>query len=80
MVACIKLMRIGKKGYPTYRIVIIDKRKKRNTNYLDKIGLYNPHTTPPTINLDEKKLKDWLIKGVLVSEGVRKLLSKKVIR
>ncbi len=74
MPAAIKLMRTGKKGMPSYRIVVIDKRKKRNSNYLDKIGNYNPLTRPAQINLDKVKLESWLKKGAFVSEGVRKLL------
>ena len=70
-------MKIGKRGYPTYRIVVIDKRKKRNSRYIDKIGFYNPHTEPRTLKLDEVKLNNWLTKGAVVTEGIRKLLSKK---
>ena len=75
MAASIKLMRIGKRGFPLYRIVVMDKRKKRNCNYIDKIGFYNPHTNPATIDIDQKKLNDWLSKGAILSEGTRKLIS-----
>lgn len=78
MSAAIKLMRIGKRGYAAYRIVVMDKRKKRNSSYIDKIGFYDPHTNPSTIEVDENKLRDWLLKGAIVSEGVNKLLSKRI--
>ncbi len=78
MAVSIRLMRIGKKGNPAYRIVAIDKRKKRNTEYLDKLGFYNPLLEPAKLELDEKKLIDWVNKGAVLSEGAQKLLGKKL--
>lgn len=77
MSASIRLARVGKKGYPTYRIVVMDKRQKRNSNYIDRIGSYNPHTNPATINIDKKKFDKWLLRGAVVTEGVKKLFFKK---
>lgn len=74
MPAAIKLMRTGKKGQPNYRVVVIDKRKKRESDYIDKIGNYNPLAHPAQINLDKTKLESWIKKGAIVSDGVRKLL------
>ncbi|PIV09731.1 30S ribosomal protein S16 [Candidatus Roizmanbacteria bacterium CG02_land_8_20_14_3_00_36_15] len=74
MSASIKLARTGKKKYATYRIVVMDKRKKRNGSYIDKLGFYNPNVDPAVINIDEEKLKQWLKKGAVVSEGLQKLL------
>jgi small subunit ribosomal protein S16 len=74
MPAAIKLMRTGKKGMPSYRIIVIDKRKKRESNYIDKIGNYNPLTNPAQINLDKIKLDSWIKKGAIISDGVKKLL------
>jgi len=74
MPAAIKLMRLGKKGQPYYRIVVIDKRKKRKSNYLEKIGSYNPIDNPAKIILDQNKLDAWLKKGAMVSAGVQKIL------
>ena len=73
MPTTIRLMRIGKKGSPSYRIVAIDKRKKRNGRYLEKIGFYNPLQNPPVLQVDKKKLDYWLQKGATISEGIRKL-------
>jgi len=74
MAATMRLMKFGKRGYPTYRIVVLDKRKKRDGSYLEKVGTYNPHTEPTTLLVDDGKLQEWLKKGVQISEGVRKLL------
>ena len=76
MPATIRLMRIGKKGYPNYRIIVIDKRKKRDGAYLEKLGYYNPMTSPPELTLDYKKFNAWLKKGAVLSEGFKKLKNK----
>ena len=78
MAASIKLMRFGKKNYPTYRIVVVDKRKKLQGAYLEKIGTYNPMTDPETLALNQEKLQHWLKIGAEPSEGVRKLLKRKI--
>jgi len=74
MPATIRLMRFGKKGQPSYRIVVIDKRKKRDGSYIEKIGFYNPMVEPKKLEIDEQKLNSWKLKGAVISEGMRKLL------
>lgn len=66
-------MRIGKKGHPQYRIVVTDKRKKRNTRYIDQLGTYDPMTSPATLKLNADKFNDWLKKGATITDGIRKL-------
>lgn len=79
MPAAIKLMRIGKRNNPSYRIVILDRRRKRNTDYLDQIGTYNPTTNPPTLKVNQTKLNLWLDRGAVLTEGSAKLKLRKVI-
>jgi small subunit ribosomal protein S16 len=73
MPATIKLVRTGKKNYAHYRIVVMDKRKKPNGAYIEKIGTYNPMTNPPEITLNKDKLHSWIQKGAVLTEGTRKL-------
>ena len=77
MPATVRLMRFGKKGYPTYRIVVLDKRKKAFGSYLEKIGTYNPMKKPHEIIVDDKLLDKWIKNGAVLSTGVKKLLHKK---
>ncbi|OGK21808.1 30S ribosomal protein S16 [Candidatus Roizmanbacteria bacterium RIFCSPHIGHO2_01_FULL_39_8] len=78
MAVAIKLMRLGKKGKPFYRIVVMDKRKKRNGAYLENLGTYDPKLAPAKLEYDKDKLKNWLSKGAILTEGLRKLLGKNV--
>lgn len=73
MAVAIKLIKYGKKGQPSYRIVAIDKREKRNGPYIEKIGLYNPLTNPPVLTINKERYKYWLNKGAEISEGILKL-------
>jgi small subunit ribosomal protein S16 len=77
MPVALRLMRFGKKGYPTYRVVALDKRSKRDGAYIEKVGLYNPMTEPATLDLNEERLNYWLTNGAAVSEGMQKLLKRR---
>ena len=70
-------MRFGKKGQPFYRIVVLEKTRKRDGAYIESIGTYNPMTEPATINLNEDRLKYWKSVGAQLSEGFRRLTYKK---
>lgn len=76
MAVAIKLMRTGKRGHATYRVVVMDKKKKRNGSYIEKIGTYNPHGNPAKIELNKEKLDFWITRGAVISEGVDKLLKR----
>jgi len=73
MAVAIKLFRIGKKNYPSYRIVVVSKRSKAEGKYIEAIGQYNPLKNPPFFLIDKNKLDYWLKNGALISEGIRKV-------
>lgn len=77
MAVTVRLMRFGKRHYPTYRIVAIDKRRKRDGSYIEKIGSFNPMVEPNTLEINQDRLTYWKSKGAEMSEGVRKLLKNK---
>jgi small subunit ribosomal protein S16 len=70
----LRLMRMGKKKQPTYRIVAADSRSPRNGRFIEIIGTYEPRKDPSGIELDGTKAVEWLIKGAKASDTVRKLL------
>lgn len=76
MAVAIKLMRTGKKGHAAYRVVVMDKKKKRNGSYIEKIGTYDPHGTPAKIELNKERLDFWVGRGAIISEGIDKLLKR----
>lgn len=72
MAVKIRLTRIGKKNAPIYRIVAVDERKKRDGAYLEDLGTYNP-TSHTLMQFKEERLNDWIAKGAIMSEAVRRL-------
>jgi small subunit ribosomal protein S16 len=78
MAVSIKLLRIGKKGAPNYRFVIIDKRKKPSSDYIESIGTYNPFAKDSTVSVKDERLEYWVKQGAIISEGVHKLLRSKI--
>jgi small subunit ribosomal protein S16 len=65
---------MGDKKSPVYRIVVVDGRKAATGEYIDKVGFYDPKSTPVTLTVDVEKAKDWLSKGVQPTETVKSLL------
>lgn len=76
MAVKMRLTRMGDKKSPFYRVVVIDSRKARSSEYIDKIGYVDPLKTPAEINIDVEKAKDWLSKGVQPTETVKSYLVK----
>ncbi len=71
----IRLTRTGKRNAPAYRIIVKEKRSKRDGSYTDHLGFYNPQTNPATFQIDQKRLEYWQSQGAQLSEGLRKLLA-----
>lgn len=72
----IRLMRMGMKGAPSYRVVIADARSPRDGRIIENIGWYNPRTDPATITIDAERAKHWLSVGAQPSDSVRSLLER----
>ena len=79
MAVKIRLLRMGRKKKPFYRIVVMDSRTRRDGRYLDKIGHYNPVTKPAEVSIDKDKVLEWLKKGAEPSQTVFNLLQKEGI-
>lgn len=71
-----KLMRFGKKREPHYRIVVNEARDKRQGEYVDLVGTYDPLEKPAVVKLEKDKIKDWISKGVKPTETVHDLFAK----
>ena len=72
----IRLRRVGKKGKPSYRIVVADSTAPRDGAYLEWIGNYDPMANPPAITLKEDRAAQWLSKGAQPSDAVARILDK----
>ena len=70
----LRLMRMGKKKQPTYRVVAAESRAPRDGRFIEIVGHYDPRRDPSTIVIDNDKAVAWLKKGAQPTETVAKLL------
>jgi len=68
----IRLTRVGKKKYPTYRVIVSEKSRDPWGRFLEQLGNYNPHTKEKTFN--KERILHWLEKGAQPSATVYNLL------
>ena len=71
----IRLARVGRKGEAKYRIVVKEKRSKRDGYAVDIIGHMTKNVNSLTKKIDEKKLAYWVTCGAQVSPAVKRILS-----
>lgn len=74
MAVKLRLMRMGKKKQPTYRVVAADSRSPRNGRFIEIVGIYDPRPDPSAVRIDNDKAVGWLRKGAQPTDSVRKLL------
>jgi small subunit ribosomal protein S16 len=71
----IRLMRVGKKKQPAYRVVVADARSPRDGRIIETIGHYGPRQDPSRVDIDGDRALAWLRQGAQPTEQVQKLLS-----
>lgn len=72
----IRLMRIGAKKRPFYRVVVVDERAKRTGAYIELLGTYNPLTEPKDIKLKQDRIDHWIKQGAQMSDGFLRIIGK----
>jgi small subunit ribosomal protein S16 len=75
MAVKIRLARRGRKKLAMFDVVVADARAPRDGRFIEKIGTYNPNTTPATIQLNEDSALKWLLNGAQPTDTARAILS-----
>lgn len=75
MSVSIKLARVGAKNSPYYRIIVAPTKSKRDGKNLAVIGRYDPKLKKH--ELDQKSFDEWVKKGAILTEGIRRVLGLK---
>jgi small subunit ribosomal protein S16 len=70
----IRLMRTGAKKRPSYRIVVKEKRAKRDGACLENLGVYNPTREPAEVRLNMERVRYWIGKGAKPTDTVNRLI------
>ncbi len=77
MAVAIRLARGGAKKRPYYRIVVADTRARRDGQFIEKVGTYNPMLAKDDENrvrLVEDRIKHWIGQGAKPSDRVARFL------
>lgn len=69
----LRLRRKGRAHHPVYDIVAVDGRKKRDSDYLERLGFYDPHTQPSTVKVNADRAIYWLNVGAQPTDVVRSI-------
>lgn len=73
----IRLMRLGAKKNPHYRVVVIDSRKRRSSDYIESLGYYDPRgTVEVPLKIDTERAQHWLSQGAQPTDTALKLLER----
>ena len=79
MAVKLRLLRMGAKKAPFYRIVAADSRAPRDGRFIELFGTYDPRTNPAKVTIKEEEVLKWLNNGAQPSDTVKNLLSKEGI-
>ena len=72
MAVKIRLSRIGKKNAPVFRIIAIDERRKRDGEFLEDLGTYNP-ISGEVIRFKQDRIDYWVSQGAIPTNAVKKI-------
>jgi small subunit ribosomal protein S16 len=70
----LRLKRTGRKRSPSYRLVIMESKSRRDGRPVEEVGYYDPLTKNYKFDVD--KIKKWLNYGVQPTQTVSSLLKK----
>lgn len=73
----IRLTRMGAKKKPFYRIVVTEKRSKRDGRFIESVGYYDPCRNPADIKLNRERINYWIERGAQPTETVRSIIKRK---
>jgi small subunit ribosomal protein S16 len=71
---------MGAKKKPFYRIVVTEKRSKRDGRFVEILGQYDPHRKPFYVQLNRERVNYWIERGAQPSETVRSLIKSSAVQ
>jgi len=76
----IRMRRTGSKKRPFFRIVVSEARSKKEGQFIDILGFYNPRTKPAVFEINKERVAHWVKVGARPSDSVRTLMAKHMTR
>ena len=76
----IRMRRTGSKKRPFFRVVVSEARSKKEGEFIEVLGFYNPRTKPATVEINKERISYWIKSGARPSDSVRTLLARHLTR
>ena len=70
----ISLTKKGKKGEAKYRLVVSEKRQRRDGRSVEELGHYHKYLGKTDKKINSERVEYWISKGAQISATVRKLI------
>jgi small subunit ribosomal protein S16 len=70
----IRMRRTGSKKRPFFRVVVSEARSKKEGEFVEVLGFYNPRTKPAVVEINKERIAHWIKNGARPSDSVRTLL------
>jgi small subunit ribosomal protein S16 len=67
---------MGAKKRPFYRIVVAEKRSKRDGRFVESVGYYDPCRNPAEVKINQERISYWIERGAQPTETVRSLIKR----
>ena len=69
----IRMRRTGSKKRPFFRVVVSEARSKKEGEFIEVLGFYNPRTKPAVVEINKERIAHWIKNGARPSDSVRTL-------
>ena len=76
----IRMRRTGSKKRPFFRVVVSEGKSKKEGEFIEVLGFYNPRTPPAVVEINKERITPWIAKGARPTDSVRTLLAKHLTR
>ncbi len=76
----IRMRRTGSKKRPFFRIVVSEARSKKEGEFIEVLGFYNPRNKPAVFEINKDRVAHWVKVGARPSDSVRTLMAKHMTR
>ncbi len=76
----IRLRRTGSKKRPFFRVVVSEARSKKEGEFIEVLGFYNPRSKPAVVEINKDRVAHWVKVGARPSDSVRTLMARHLTR
>jgi len=80
MAVHIRLQRKGTLNRSFFHLVAADHRARRDGNFIEKLGYYDPNTALSTMHINQERLQYWFERGAQLSDAVRSMVKVQKIK